>query len=915
MAKPVVIVDSEAKAITLQAQFAGEIDSFVVQAPPVRISYKPPADKLKRETPRFSFIPIGPGKGFIDKLSGQSDREIYLAFDCDQRGEYLAWMISQYLLTVSKGSIVPRRFHVTALNRDELESSFRLVEPVNTDRAMGHHIRSMFNLVLGKHLERLLGTRTGPSNLPLNYYSLAALALLAEREAEIKAFSPVLKWRVGVKLATAGGKEFAARLVEVYGISDDGYLRDSTEAREAVSLFKDQAFTAAHVTREDIALPPPLPYHLAELLQDAFILHGMQPKKVLEALRKLFAGVQAGDAPCGLITAFVGGGQAALDGIVKKLRDQVVRLAGADALGPADDPDGMTDAVLPTRPDLSEDDLGAVLDEHERSLYGLIRSRALASQMKRATGQAIDVEVVAGEECLFRAGQRTIADKGYLAVYQGYHDQELLRPSSLADVQEGEALSVVQIVPEQTGGVPPEFYTFESLFADLADFSIPLDAMTILMLQSMINGGYLAVNRDGSLRPAENAAKVIATVNRAFPSMEGMHLPAYCEQTVQEVVSGRKSLALALQQFDQTLMMRGEVLVKVAVPATIRRRARHSASIIKAGAETESPGALRGAEEEAAREPAAGQFSDDREALREEESAAAPQPAPEAAGEEPAAGNFPAAATEEEPVPAPMEPADGAAPAETGEAPGTDAAEEMALTAGLAEVEDLEEELAAGDAVQADAGAEAAEAGAEPQAGQEIFEQPPAVRTDRPSAPEQPMPGEPETEHAPARACPDCGRPLLLKEDRFGKYWFCSGHPACRHSESFEKGDQAVIPCPLCRAGKVVTKRTPTGKIFYVCPEEECEFMAWSRPHAIACPLCGSPFLVEKSSPRGRSSLRCPRAGCSYSEPLAGGEGAGAPGELSPSPRKKVRVRRVAKGASGGTGGKKRLVRVVRRKS
>ncbi len=911
MAKPVVIVDSEAKAITLQAQFAGEIDPLVVQAPPVRISYKPPADKLKREKPRFSFTPIDTGRGFIDKLSGQLDREVYLAFDCDLRGEYLAWMISEYLLAVSKGRVVPRRFHVTALNREELEGSFRLVEPVNTEKATAHHIRSMFNLVLGKHFKRLLGTQTGPNNLPLNYYSLASLALLVEREAEIKAFSPVLKWRVGAKLATAEGKEFTARLVEVYGISDDGYLRDSAEAKEAVSLFKDKAFAVAHVTREEIALPPPSPYHLAELLQDAFILHGMRPKKVLEALRTLFAGVQAGDAPSGLITAFVGGGQAVLDGIVKKLRDQVARLAGEDALGPAGDLDGMADAVLPTRPDLSEDDLASMLDEDECRLYGLIRARALASQMKRATGQAIDVEVAAGEECLFHAGQRAIADKGYLAVYQGYHDQELFQPSSLADVQEGEVLSVVQIIPEQTGGVPPELYTFESLFADLVDFSIPLDAMTILMLQSMINGGYLTVNRDGSLRPAENADKVIATVNRAFPSMEGIHLPAYCEQTVQEVVSGRKSLAFALQQFDQTLMMRGEVLVKIAVPATIRKRAQHSASIIKAGAESESLGALPGAEEEPLQEPAAEQLSGDREALQEEKSASAPQPAAEAPGEEPAAGNFPPAATEEVPASTAMEAADGAKPTAAAEAPGADAA----VTAGLAGVEDLEEELAAGDSAQAGGEPEAAEGSAEPQAGQEIFEQPPEAQTGRPAVSAQPAMEESQREHAPAKDCPDCGRPLLLKEDRFGKYWFCSGHPACRHSESFEKSDQAVISCPLCQAGKVVTKRTPTGKIFYVCPEEECEFMAWSRPHATACPLCGSPFLVEKSSPRGRSNLRCPRAGCNYSEPLAGGEATGVPGESSPPLRKKVRVRRVAKGASGGAGGKRRLVRVVRRKS
>jgi hypothetical protein len=109
----------------------------------------------------------------------------------------------------------------------------------------------------------------------------------------------------------------------------------------------------------------------------------------------------------------------------------------------------------------------------------------------------------------------------------------------------------------------------------------------------------------------------------------------------------------------------------------------------------------------------------------------------------------------------------------------------------------------------------------------------------------------------------------------------------------------------------VVTKHTPTGKIFYVCPEQDCEFMAWSRPHPIACQVCDSPFLVEKKNLEGRSILRCPRAGCTYTLPLSGSGGEGEP--ASAPVKKKVLVRRVAPG-SGGSGGTTRKVRIVRRK-
>ena len=116
----------------------------------------------------------------------------------------------------------------------------------------------------------------------------------------------------------------------------------------------------------------------------------------------------------------------------------------------------------------------------------------------------------------------------------------------------------------------------------------------------------------------------------------------------------------------------------------------------------------------------------------------------------------------------------------------------------------------------------------------------------------------------------------------------------------------------MCRVGTVVTKQTPTGKVFYLCPEQACDFMAWSKPYAIACQKCESPFLVEKKDLDGRVSLRCPRAGCNYTWTLSGtGEAEAEP--VGVPLKKKVLVRRVASG-SGGAGGATKKVRIVRRK-
>jgi ssDNA-binding Zn-finger/Zn-ribbon topoisomerase 1 len=154
------------------------------------------------------------------------------------------------------------------------------------------------------------------------------------------------------------------------------------------------------------------------------------------------------------------------------------------------------------------------------------------------------------------------------------------------------------------------------------------------------------------------------------------------------------------------------------------------------------------------------------------------------------------------------------------------------------------------------------------------------------------------------KPCPECGRAMVRKGDRLGQYWACTGVPACRHTEGAQEkeGDDA-LKCPLCHQGQLVVKRTPTGKDMYVCRREACEFMAWSKPHAIHCPMCSSSFLVEKKEVSGKIVLRCPKAGCNYSQPMAVGDE-----QEAPVMRKRVVVRRTA-GSSGGSGKRKVVVR------
>ncbi|HIJ90231.1 MAG: DNA topoisomerase [Desulfobulbaceae bacterium] len=902
MANPVVIVEAAAKAKTLEDQFGGEIDILLVQAPPAKASCVSPKDHMRREKAHFDFAPETKEKLFLDRLLACQGREIYLGLDGDWRGEFWSWLISGYWATVAPGSAQPKRLALTGLAGEALRESFRRVEPVSGERGSATYVRMLFESYLGRHLQRLLGSRTGPSGLPLNYPSLTALFLLAERETEIRMYTPVAKWKVKVKISSEAGDSILS-LHEAYGVTDDGFLRSEKEVHAAINLFNNESFQVREVVGSRLAVAPPEPYCFMELLRDGVAQGGLSPLAAMTAIRNLYYGVEVDGRHLGLVTAFLPP-EMEQDGLITlfaKIREQVEKRLGKNCLGSEIIPANTRGVILPTLPELGPEELSGKLGTAEDKIYRLVWARALASQMKEAQGELRAVTVEAGEYCLFLGSTKVVTDKGFLAIYPGLQEHELLAPPSpLADAQPGQPLRCVQIIPEKNTGIPPEYYSFEGLSADLADFFLEIDGMTVAMLQQMIDSNYLRIMPDGSFRCAENTIKLVGVMNRAFPTMKGVHLSAYLAQTIEEAVSGRKSLAFALQQLDQTMMMRGEVLVKMAVPVAIQKRGISSRSVIRLPEEGEAVKAPDSAAEVASTRAEKETLLPVPEPLVE--SGAPVQPVPEA-GMGAAAGPAP-------PVEAGTQVAAGGEDgsvsdvAETGEVQGE--------AVGPGQVEEQEsialDEPVAGEEVVSPELAAAAE---------KMFAEA-AISIDEPMPPTEGAGVSPVVEQESAtagsvvKACPDCGRPLLLKEDRFGKYWYCSGHPECRHSASYEKDGGPGMLCPVCRTGTVVTKHTPTGKIFYVCPEQDCEFMAWSKPHAIPCQVCDSPFLVEKKSLDGRASLRCPKAGCTFIRPLAG-TGAAEQEPVGVPVKKKVLVRRVAPG-SGTAGGATKKVRIVRRK-
>ena len=136
-------------------------------------------------------------------------------------------------------------------------------------------------------------------------------------------------------------------------------------------------------------------------------------------------------------------------------------------------------------------------------------------------------------------------------------------------------------------------------------------------------------------------------------------------------------------------------------------------------------------------------------------------------------------------------------------------------------------------------------------------------------------PIEPSFELAEGKVCSKCGKPMLIKQGRFGEFLACSGYPDCKNTQSVHaesKGASLGIACPVdgC-TGEIVEKQSKRGKVFYGCSRyPDCAFASWDKPVAKPCPKCGSPFLVEKTTKREGTYLKCPVEDCAHKEPLEG---------------------------------------------
>ena len=394
-----------------------------------------------------------------------------LATDADREGEAIAWQVLGWLEERS------------AVGECKVERvAFREVTPAAVRRAMVRPRAIDMDLVRAWQARRALDYLVGYGLSPVLWRKLpgcrsagrvqsVALRLVCEREAEIEAFAPSASWRVEATVTAPGGASFEAALSRLDGAQlPEAGLASERAAREAAARIEQGPLHVASVERDTLRRAPPPPFTTSTLQQEAARRLGFGIGETMDIAQRLYEGMELEDGRAGLITYMRTDSTAMAKTAVAEARETVRDEFGAAYLSARPrsprprarregDAKEAHEAIRPTDFARSAPALEARLGRSAAALYGLIRNRALASQMAAARIERVRVELACDDgEAALAASGASLAFDGHLRVW-GEDARDGPGDAALPALERGAPVTLGAVRVERHETAPPARYS------------------------------------------------------------------------------------------------------------------------------------------------------------------------------------------------------------------------------------------------------------------------------------------------------------------------------------------------------------------------------------------------------------------------------------------------------------------------
>ncbi len=572
MAKPLVIVESPAKARTI-AGFLGR--DFMVESSVGHIRDLPgsaadvPAELKGTDVGRLGvdvehhFQPVyvvdADKKKVVTALRRalKDADELYLATDEDREGEAISWHVREVLapkVPVKRmvfHEITPEAIREAIGNWRELD--MKLVE--------AQEARRVLDRLVGWDLFDVLRRKVGPG-LSAGRVQSVATRLIVQRERARMAFRAAEYWDLLGRFA-GDGSTFEAELVELDGRRlaegrdfdpDTGRLGgeaevvqlDEAAARGLAGRLEGIDFTVSAVESKPFQQKPHPPFITSTLQQDAGRKLGFSAARAMAVAQRLYER--------GYITYMRTDSTALSRQAVTAARSQIRERYGAEYLPEqprtykrkVKNAQEAHEAIRPAGESFRlPDDVAGELDADERRLYELVWMRTVACQMANARGRSLTVRLgatsIADEAVTFRASGRTFDFPGYLRAYvEGADDPEAEledRERPLPPLEEGQAVGCEELEALGHATKPPARFTEASLVKELEERGIGRPSTYASVIDTIERRGYVW-KRGTALVPAWVAFAVVQLLERHFTHLVDYGFTARMEEDLDVIARG-----------------------------------------------------------------------------------------------------------------------------------------------------------------------------------------------------------------------------------------------------------------------------------------------------------------------------------------------------------------------------------------
>jgi len=563
MAQNLVIVESPAKAKTI-AKYLGP--GYKVLA-----SYGHVRDLVPKEgavDPEHDFAMkyelIDKNKKHVQTLkqaAKQAD-ELFLATDPDREGEAISWHILEILKKDKSIRDKPTHrivFHEITRRaiQDALkhpgELSMNLVNAQQARRALDYLVGFNLSPLLWKKIRR--GLSAGRVQSP-------ALRMIVEREIEIENFEPREYWTIEAA-CQAEQQAFKARLLQYQGEKVKQFSHtteeQATSVRQTLLESAQGHLTVVKVEKKQRKRNPAPPFITSTLQQEASRKLGFTTRRTMSVAQQLYEGIDIGGETVGLITYMRTDSTQLAQDAVMEIHDLIAQRYGKEYL-PAKPRVFRTksknaqeahEAIRPTSVRRLPEMLKPHLSADQFRLYELIWKRTVACQMIHATLNTVAVDLACGgPENLFRATGSVIAHPGFMTVYQEGRDDNAKEGEDkmLPPLEEGQRVTLQDILAEQHFTEPPPRYTEASLVKALEEYGIGRPSTYASIISTLLNRDYVTLENK-RFKPTDIGRIVNKFLTEHFTRYVDYHFTADLEDRLDAVSRGEEKWLELLKAF------------------------------------------------------------------------------------------------------------------------------------------------------------------------------------------------------------------------------------------------------------------------------------------------------------------------------------------------------------------------------